>query len=184
MDPSRHTNRSYHLPRTALRQLTRATAHLSLLFLKIAGVALAMLLLPRTIQMGVECVDAIYETLGRRAQSPWENGVLGNYGYGMVWGVVLMVVLHGALWRVSHGCVLDDRGRGGTDVHEIRSEGQSYRGVTWERVLVRIVVPVLLYGGLCSMLWTLWEGSEREYVVANTVNLTDDDGAGLMWRDR
>jgi len=184
MDPSLHTNHSYHLPRTALRQLTRATTHLSLLFFRIAGVALAMLLLPRTIQMGVHCVDEMYETLGRRARSPWENGVLGDSGYGVVCGVVLMVMLHAALWRVSYGCVLDDWGRGRRDVQEHRSDGQKYRGVTWERVLVRIVVPVLLYGGLCSMIWTLWGGSRREYVVANTVDLADDAGAELMWGDR
>jgi hypothetical protein len=178
MDPSLHSNRSYHLPRTALRQLTRATTHLSLLFLKIAGVALAMLLLPRTIQMGVQCVDEMYDMLGRRARSPWETEARG---LGVICGVVLMFVLHGALWRVSYGCVLDDRGR---DVEEDGSDGQKYRGVTWERVLVRVVVPLLLYGGLYSMIWTLWGGSGRECVVANTVDLIDDAGAGLMWRDR
>lgn len=178
MDPSLHTNRSYYLPRTALRQLTRATAHLSLLILKIAGVALAMLLLPRTIQVGVQCVDEMYETFGRRARSPWETEA-GEFG--VICGVVLMFVLHGALWRVSYGCVLDERGR---DIQEDGSDGQEYREVTWERVLVRVVVPVLLYGGLCSMIWTLWGGSGREYVVANTVDLVDDAGARLLWRDR
>jgi hypothetical protein len=178
MDPSLHTNRSYHLPRTALRQLARATTHLSLLFLKITGVAVAMLLLPRTIQMGVQCVDEMYETLGRRARSPWETK---TGGFGVIWGVILLFVLHGALWRVSYGCVLDERGRG---VQEDGSDGQKYRGVTWERVLVRVVVPVLLYGGLCSMIWTLWGGSGRDFVVANTVDLIDDAGAGLMWRNR
>ena len=178
MDPSLHTARSYHLPRTALRQLTRATTHLSLLFLKIAGVALAMLLLPRTMQMGVQCVDEMYETLGRRARSPWKTD---TGGFGVIWGVILMLVLHGALWRVSYGCVLDERGR---DVQEDGSDDQKNRGVTWGRVLVRIVVPVLLYGGLCSMIWTLWGGGGREYVTANTVDLIDDAAAGLMWRDR
>ena len=178
MDPSLHTARSYHLPRTALRQLTRATTHLSLLFLKIAGVALAMLLLPRTMQMGVQCVDEMYETLGRRARSPWKTD---TGGFGVIWGVILMLVLHGALWRVSYGCVLDERGR---DVQEDGSDDQKNRGVTWGRVLVRIVVPVLLYGGLCSIIWTLWGGGGREYVTANTVDLIDDAAAGLMWRDR
>lgn len=182
MDPSIHTNRSYHLPRIALRQLTRATTHLSLLTLKIVGVALAMLLLPRTIQVGVQCVDEMYETLGRRARSPWGTEV---GGFGAICGVVLLFVLHGALWRVSYGCVLDERGRDvQEDVQEDGSDGQKYRGVTWERVLVRVVVPVLLYGGLCSMIWTLWGGIRREYVVANTVDLADDAGARLLWRDR
>lgn len=88
-------------------------------------------------QMGVQCVDEMYETLGRRARSPWETD---TGGFRVIWGVVLMLVLHGALWRVSYGCVLSERGR---DVQEDGSDGQKNRGVTWERVLVRIVVPLL-----------------------------------------
>lgn len=142
--------------------------------------ALAMLLVPRMMHALVLCLDDLYETLGRRAASPW--GVRALFGNGIVVGIVVMIIMHHVLIRVSYCAVMDeDPGTTGEDQKETAIQ----QPVTWERVLVRIIIPLLLCGGLFLMFWRLWRlGWKRQLIRANTIDLADDALAGLIWRDR
>lgn len=187
MDPTLRARHPSSLPQVVLRHIAHATTRLSYLFVKTVGVALAMLLIPRMLHVGVQCFDELYEVLGRRARSPWEPRMLG--GHGVVAGIVVMLVLHVALWRVCYGVILDE-GEGPRVRVRVGKEDSSQKieeGTSWERVLVRVIIPVLMFGGLLLMVWKLWGMSGqtgREYVKANTVDITDDARAQLMWRDR
>jgi hypothetical protein len=141
--------------------------------------ALAMLLVPRMMHALVLCLDDLYEMLGRRAASPWEMQVLS--GKGIVLGLVVMIVMHHVLVRLSYCAILDEDGSTGEKGKQTAVQDP----ITWERVLMRIIVPLLLYGGLLLMFSRLWRlGGKRELIRANTVDLVDDARAGLIWRDR
>ena len=130
--------------------------------------------------MLVLCLDDLYEMLGRRAASPWEKQALS--GNGMVIGLVVMIVLHIGLMRLSYCTILDE------DLGSISEEGKGaalQKPITWERVLMRIIFPLLSCGGLFLTFWSLWRlGGKTELIRANTVDLADDALAGLVWRDR
>jgi hypothetical protein len=142
--------------------------------------ALAMLFIPRVMHTLVLCLDDLYEALGRRAASPWGTQALS--GNGVIIGLVIMVLLHSVLIRLSYCTVLEE------DPGSI-SEGEKgtamQRPITWERVLMRIIVPLLLCGGLLLVFWRLWRlRGKTELIRGNTVDLADDALAGLIWRDR
>lgn len=186
MDPALHdTNRSTSLSRTVVRNATQAATRLSIFLLKIVGTAIAMLLLPRAIHIGVQCLDDVYETIGRRARSPWETQVL--WGNGVMAGLAIMFVLHDLLRRISYSAILNED----TEEEQARRrEGGKTTwnrwNVTWERVLMRVLIPVLLFIGLYFMILRVSEmkTQSRELVKANTVDLADDANASLLWRDR
>lgn len=140
-----------------------------------------MFIIPRTIHTAVHCLGDVYELLGRRAASLWE--IQSFSGYGALVGLAIMFVLHCLLFRVGYHVILDE------DLETPNTAGVGRgknRRVTWERVLMRVIIPVFLYGGLCMMVWRTRKlgGDGREVVNANTVDLADDAGAGLVWRDR
>ncbi len=186
MDPSLHTSRSLSLPWAFLRRLTSCTARLSIIILKIIGTAIATFLLPRTIHVSIQCLDTLYETLGRRARSPWDTQY--PWGYGALAGFAIMLVLHDVLCRISCHAILEQ------DAEREQVKGQHHGNgtwrpwkMTWERTLMQVLIPALLYGGLCVIAWQVWKIQKengKEYIKANTVNLADDENARLVWRDR
>lgn len=145
-----------------------------------------MFLIPRTIHLIVQCMSDLYELLGRRARSPWETQSLWDNG--ALAALAFMIVLHDLLFRISYNVILNE------DLEKEWARQKKYgnrtwkeRKVTWERILVRMVIPVLIYRGLYLMFWKVWEveGRDgRELVRANTVDPANDANAGLMWRDR
>ncbi|KAJ4984596.1 hypothetical protein SVAN01_09918 [Stagonosporopsis vannaccii] len=186
MDPGLHdASRSTYLPRAFVRSFMSATRRLSVLLLKITGTAVAMLLLPRTIQIGVQCLDDVYEAMGRRARSPWETQVL--WGKGVMAGLAIMFVLHDLLRRISQNVILDEDVED-EQAEQIGTRNRTWRGweITWERVLMQVIVPLLLYMGLYLMIARVsgWRTQDRDLVKANTVDLGDDTNARLIWRDR
>lgn len=142
--------------------------------------ALSMLLIPRVMHTLVLSLDDLYETLGRRAASPWGTHALS--GDRLVIGLAVMIVMHYVLMRVSYCAILhDDAGVTGDQEKETAMQIP----VTWERVMMRAIIPILLCGGLFLMFWRLWSlGGKRELITANTVDLADDALAGLIWRHR
>lgn len=185
MDATLRTRHSSVLPQVSLRHITYAATSLSFLLVKIIGVALAMLFVPRALHIGVQCFDELYETLGRRAQSPWGTRVLG--GYGVAAGGLLMIALHVALWRVCYSVILNEGEEHHVKTGKEDSKRRAARGVSWERALVRIIIPAFMFGGLLLMMWKLrvLSGQEgRPYVKANTVDIADGTGAQLIWWDR
>jgi H+/Cl- antiporter ClcA len=179
MDPAHRTHGPPSLPRAVLRHATSIAARLSILISKAIGMALVMFLVPRAMHALVLCLDALYEVLGRRAASPWE--LQAFYGFGVFGGLVVMVVMHCLLVRVAYCVILNDDQESSDREEKTRRQ----RAVTWEKVLMRIVIPMFLCGGLCMLAWSLWKLSgKRELVRANTVDLADDAVAGLVWRDR
>ncbi|KAF1930176.1 uncharacterized protein M421DRAFT_3921 [Didymella exigua CBS 183.55] len=180
MDPTHRTHGPPSLPRALLLRLVSIATRLTTLIVKVIGTALAVFLVPRTIHVLVLCLDGLYEMLGRRAASPWE--LQSFSGFGAVVGLLIMAVLHHLLFLIGYGAIFDE------DLSGPYKEGaeKGKRGVTWERVLMRVIIPLFLYGGLCVLAWRVWKlsGDGREVVRANTVDLVDDAGAGLVWRDR
>lgn len=180
MDPALHAGPSSSIPRTLIRHIMHVTTRLSLLILRIVGTATAMLLLPRTIHLGVQCLDDMYEMLSRRARSPWETQVL--WGNGVMAGLAIMFVLIDLLRRISYGIILNE------DDDEEREGNKLWLGreVSWEKVLMRVILPVLLVQGLCLVAWRVSQerNTYKELVTANTVHLADDANARLVWRDR
>ncbi|KAJ8117011.1 hypothetical protein OPT61_g1696 [Boeremia exigua] len=186
MDPSLHTGQSPSLPRALLRHFTSVTARLSIILLKVIGTAVAMILLPRTIHISVQCLDSLYELLGRRARSPWDTD--DPWGYGALAGLAIMVVLHDLLRRISYNVVLSENVEAEQTGEEHRVNGMwKPWKETWEKSLMRVLLPVLIYGGLYFMAWQVWrmrKDNGKELVKSNTVDITDDEIARLVWRDR
>lgn len=186
MDPSLHNaTRSASLPRALIRNIAHATTRLSVLLLKIIGIAIAMLLLPQTIQVGVRCLDNMYEAMGRRARSPWEPQAL--WGNGLMAGLAIMFVLHDLLRQLSYNVILDeDVEDEQARVMEVERKTRKGPKITWERVLMRMIIPVLLFAGLYLMILRAsgLKSHTRKFVEANTVDLADDANARLVWRDR
>lgn len=181
MEPTHHAHGSAFLTRALLRHANSIATRLSILLLKVVAAALAMLFIPRTIHTLVQCLDDIYELLDRRATSPWKTQSFT--GYGAIIGLVVMVVLHYLLFQVGCYVILDEDSKTTRSDDGVRLKKSS---ITWERVLMRIIVPMFLYGGLCMLVWSLWRlsGNENEKIRANTVDLTDDAGTRLVWRNR
>jgi hypothetical protein len=107
------------------RQTTILPLRLAMRVLEIVALAAAMFIVPTFIHQGVKSLDDVYELLGRRARSPYEPAV--------PWTSVLIAVLvmtgwHVWLGRLSYKTVVEGKGD----------------GVSWGRVLGRIVIPFLL----------------------------------------
>jgi hypothetical protein len=189
MAPPHHTTTSPYLPRALLRYVANTVKHLSILILKAFIVALAIFVLPRTIHTIVRCFDDLNEMMGRRAKSPFEGQALCRGGVVVALG--LLVGWHCVLGRLSYRAIVeeDEDGDGGVSKvgKEIDEEKvRKGKGVTWGRVLGRIIIPGLLGGLLMVLVWMSgWRMNiGRPLVTANTVDLEDDARAGLVWRDR
>lgn len=106
--------------------------------LEALGLAVAMLLAPLTIQNVVLCLDALHEFMGRRAQSPY----VPVSWVGVVFAVGFVLGWHVWLGRLSYLVVLENgEGKAEGNGHAKRS---TERGLSWGRVLGRILVPALL----------------------------------------
>jgi hypothetical protein len=171
MAPPHHSTSSALL-RNLSRNITNVATRLSLLLLKIVMVSFAMLFLPRTIQIIVSCLDELQENLGRRAQSPFETP--GLWGYGSIIALALLMIYHDVLYRLGYNVILDEGG-----------SPRAGLNVTWERALVRMIIPALIMSYLVLLAWRLgWDMDVgRPLINANTVDLQDDQTAGLVWRD-
>ncbi|KAH6629625.1 hypothetical protein C7974DRAFT_190156 [Boeremia exigua] len=186
MDPALHTSRSSSLPRTFLRHITHATTWLSITLLRIVGTAMAILVLPRFIHIGVQCLDDLFESLGRRSHSPWETQIL--WGNGALVGLAVMIVVHDLLRRISYNVILNEDmeiEEGGEETRDNRTG--IHQKWTWERLLMRVLIPLLMYGGLYLIgrqLWILRAENGGRLINANSVDLADDADARLVWRDR
>lgn len=155
---------------------------LSILLFKIVATAMAMIIVPRTIHIIVQCFDDLYEMLGRRARSPWETQTL--WGYGAFAALVIMLFLHDTFSRLSSNVILnEDLEKEWARQNKYGNRSWKERKVTWERILVKMVIPMLVMGFFVSMAWgVIW--AVEEFVTANTVDLEDDAKAGLVWKDR
>lgn len=178
MDPTHRIRGQPSLQRALLLHLINITMRLSIFVVKVTGTALAMFLVPRLIHVLVCSLDDLYEMIGRRAVSPWETQ--SSSGHGVLVGLVAMAVMHHLLSRIGYGAIFNK------DLSDSKKPGaRKEEGLTWEKVLMRVIIPVLLYGGLCATAWSLWQRSgKREFIRANTVDVADDAAAELVWRDR
>jgi hypothetical protein len=97
--------------------------------LEIIALAAAMFIVPTLIHQGVKSLDDVYELLGRRARSPYEPAIPWT---SVVVAISILVVWHVWLGRMSYKTVVEGKRDGGMD------------GISWGRVLGRIVIPFLL----------------------------------------
>jgi hypothetical protein len=82
-----------------------------------------MYIVPTLIHSTVQSLDEVYELLGRRARSPYALSSI-------LIASVLLVAWHVWIGRLSYKTVVEGSKRGS--------------GVSWGRVLGRVVVPVVL----------------------------------------
>lgn len=108
--------------------------------LEVVGVATAMLILPALIHSAVQCLNDLYELLGRRARSPYTQVSWIN----IFLAVLLLVGAHVWLGRVTslgstseHRAVVEDTK---TNVQD----GGPKKHVTWAEFLSRVVIPLIL----------------------------------------
>lgn len=101
---------------------------LSMRLLELLALSAAMFLLPFAIHSTVQCFDHLHEFMSRRAQSPYASVSWGSIGFALL----VLVGWHVALGRVGYWVVPDATGGKGTGTG----------GVTWGRVLGRIVIPL------------------------------------------
>ena len=178
MDPALHSGRSTSIPSNLLRHITRVATRLSIVLAKVVAAAIAMFLIPRAIQIFVQCFDNLQEMLGRCARSPWETeSLLGSSAFV---AVLALLWWHRVLMSMSHIVVAKDD-------EEDREKYSGEESKTWERLLivVRSMLPLLVISFM--VLWgskIVWSYSPRELITVNTVDLEDDKMAGLIWRDR
>lgn len=183
MAPAHHGPRPASIPRIFLRHITNALTSLLMLLLKILFTAVAILLVPRIIHIIVQCFDDLHDMLGRRARSPWETQML--WGNGALAAMGILVVSHALLFRLSHNAIMDE------DVQQGEKKERSFemrawkeRSVTWERILGRVIIPMLLVGFLVVLTWKVfWAVGASRLINANTVDLEDDARAKLVWSD-
>jgi hypothetical protein len=166
---------------------TRAT-HPQLLVLwsaELFFLTFLLYVLASTMHAVVQCFDVLYALLGRQARSPFvAGGLLGSVG------VAVSVVFVGAwsLWlgRLSYCAVFDgvEEKREGEEEEEGEGQGQGHgqgekarKGVSWGRVLGRLVVPLFLVGSMLRFVYVVAErvAEPLPFITANT-DLTHDLG--------
>ncbi|KAF1945184.1 hypothetical protein EJ02DRAFT_339087 [Clathrospora elynae] len=114
--------------------------------LEIIAIALAMLVLPATIHRIIQSLDGAYDILGRTARSPhttvpWISIVIA---------AVVLLGWHVWLVRLSYMTIVEDTAGPKEDSGTYQTDGSEdmrrkpEEGVSWGRVLGRIVIPSLL----------------------------------------
>ncbi|KAF2800984.1 hypothetical protein K505DRAFT_355234 [Melanomma pulvis-pyrius CBS 109.77] len=113
--------------------------------LKLVVQAGAFVFASKFIHQLVQCLDEIYDATGRRSRSKFEK---------VQWGRVVLGVLLLAGWQVwlarLSGMVVVEEGRGGGqgDDRGLEKQREEFTtGVSWGRILGRILVPAFL---VCS----------------------------------
>lgn len=170
------------------KRSTSLPKRLGMLCLEILALAAAMLVVPALMHQAVCALDVAYEQLGRRARSPWEKGKWP----GIILSVAGLSMWHLWLGRLSWGVVLEEReekkktvkaetveGEKETDEKiqygDASREERKVQGISWGRILSRIVMPVLLlvlgahfaYALVCRL------RSPRPLVTRNEVDMMD-----------
>jgi cell division protein FtsB len=104
---------------------------LGMRIIEITILAAAMFIIPTTIHRIVQSLDEVYELLGRRARSPYAQAV--PWTSALV-ATVLLLGWHVWLGRLSYKTIIEDQ----------QKTSESKKRVSWDRILGRIVIPLLL----------------------------------------
>lgn len=146
--------------------------------LEVVVVAAAMLLIPTVIQQFVHSVDEVYELLGRTAQSPYTA---------ISWPSIFVAVLlllswHAFLGRLSYSVILEEESTKESENNgKLDEDGQGKaskkRGISWGRVLGRVVIPLFLLSFAAQFAYQLQRSfaSPKPLVTPNTVNIKEED---------
>jgi hypothetical protein len=149
--PSLHASPSSSNPINALDSLisnwdtrrhnANSIARLGMRILEVIALAAAMFIVPGLIHYGVQCIDEIYEVLGRRARSPYAPSIpIISFAI----AGVLLVAWHIWLGRLSYSAIME-QGAGQTKQKGAQTtEKTSEKRVSWGRILGRIVIPLVL----------------------------------------
>ncbi|EMD62330.1 hypothetical protein COCSADRAFT_172804 [Bipolaris sorokiniana ND90Pr] len=120
--------------------------------LEIAGLSTAMLIIPLIMHRVVQGFDEMYDILGRRAKSPYAQLSWVNIAFAFV----MLVGWHLWLGRLTYLTVLEsdvdeekDDGRKDeitalSSSAERSKNGSGKGGISWSRILGRILIPLLL----------------------------------------
>ncbi|KAH8723656.1 hypothetical protein GQ44DRAFT_620017 [Phaeosphaeriaceae sp. PMI808] len=122
------------------RKNAGAPFRLSMRFIEVVVLAATMFIVSTSIHFAVQSLDSVYKALDRRARSPFTSS---NPWTSIVIASVLLVGWHACLGRMSYRAVMEDSSEGLDSSVKKPHEGGS-KGVSWGRVLGRIVVPLLL----------------------------------------
>ncbi|KAH9871001.1 hypothetical protein J1614_006575 [Plenodomus biglobosus] len=106
---------------------------------EVVALAAAMLVVPWMVHSIMLCFSEMYEFLGRRATSPYST----NSWASVLIALVLMIGWVGVLGRLCYSVDLEEKGKTTQRSTGVVGEKEQ-RGVSWGRILGRIVIPLLL----------------------------------------
>ncbi|KAJ4289036.1 hypothetical protein N0V90_011378 [Kalmusia sp. IMI 367209] len=127
---------------TSRWRLARSNAHFAqrtaMRLLELCLAALALVVVPSTIQFFVRSLDTLYEVVGRRARSTFDELAWSS----LVVGGGALVAWHAVLVALSYKAIIE-------------KSVERKKGYTWGKILGRVLVPAYLVVALVGLFSTL-----------------------------